>query len=178
MTLVAPEGVPSLGARKVKAVVTIADATAPKLATEISAASSVDVTLHLSADGWSPTGSTAKGTAPRRLGSKRTQERLNTTTYSVGSLRYVYDPQGDDADPGNEAKALLLEGSKIHFLERLGLDAEDAPFAVAQKTRDHYLELGPQIPMGDPTDENAEFVMSQDCVYVLPTGPVDGVVAT
>lgn len=178
MTLVAPEGVPSLGARKVKAVVTIADDTAPKLATEISAASSEDVTLYLSADGWSPTGTTAKGTAPRRLGSKRSQERLNTTTYSLGTLRYVYDPQGDDDDPGNEAKALLTEGSKIHLLERLGLDAEEVAFAVGQKTRDHYVELGPQIPMGDPTDENAEFVMAQECVYVLPAGPVDGVVVT
>jgi hypothetical protein len=178
MTLVAPEGVPSLGARKVKAIVTMPAPAAPKLATEINAASSEDVTLYLSADGWSPTGTTAKGTAPRRLGSKRSQERLNTTTYSLGTLRYVYDPQGDDDDPGNEAKALFTEGSKIHLLERLGLDAEEVAFAVGQKTRDHYVELGPQIPMGDPTDENAEFVMAQECVYVLPTGPVDGIVVT
>lgn len=178
MTLVAPEGVPSLGARKVKAVVAVADRTAAKLATEINAATSVDVSLHLRASGWSPTATTNKGQKPRRLGSKRQAEQLNSTTFSLGTLQYVYDPQADEGDPGQEAFDLLKEGTKIDLLERLGLDAESVAFAVGQKTRDHYVNLGPQIPMGDPTDENEEFYISQDVVYVTTEGPVDGVVVT
>lgn len=178
MPLVMPEGVPVLGATSVKAVVTVASPAAPKLATEINAASSKDISLHLSASGWQPDATINKGTKPARLGSKTVSEQFNRTTYTLGTLMYVYDPQGDDSDPGNEAKALLTEGTNIHLLERLGLDAEDDAWAVGQKTRDHYVTLGVQIPTGDRSDENAEFMIKQDVIYVTSAGPVDGTIVT
>jgi hypothetical protein len=178
MTLVMPDGVPVLGATAVKAVVTIADPTAPSLATEINAVTSKDISLHLSGSGWSPGGTTNKGTKPARLGSKTQAEQFNRTTFTLGTLQYVFDPQGDDTDAVNAAKALLVEGTKIHLLERLGLDAETDAWAAGQKTVDHHVELGPQIKgPADRSDENAEFVIMQDVIYVSGAGPVDGVIA-
>lgn len=176
MTLVMPEGVPTLGATKVKGVISIASQTAPKLATEINVATSVDLSLFLYPAGWSPTGNTAKGTRPVRLGSKKEREIFNRTTWSLGALQYVYDPQAIDTAPGNAAKALLVEGAVLHLLERLGLDAETVAFAIGDRTRDHWVRCGPQIPSGDRTDENGEFYMMQELIYVNSLAPVDGVV--
>lgn len=179
MTLVMPEGVPVLGATKVKAVVSIVAPAAPKLATEINATTSKDISLHLAGSGWSPGATVNKGTKPARLGSKTQAEQFNRTTFTLGTLSYVFDPQADDTDPVNAAKVLLTEGTEIHLLERLGLDAETEVFAVGQQTVDHHVSLGPQIKgPADRSDENAEFVIMQDVIYVSADGPVDGTIVT
>jgi hypothetical protein len=177
MTLVVPDGVPTLGAIKVKGVLTIATPASPSLATEINAASSKDISVHLYPAGWTP-GDTAIGTAQRRLGSKSVKQQFNTTTYSIGNLQYIYDPQAVSTAAANVAQTLLTAGILIHLVERRGPDASVTAFAVADKVRDHYVRLGPQIPMGDASDENGEFWIQQAIVYVNATGPVDGVLAT
>ena len=177
MTIIMPDGVPTLGATAVKAVVAVADMTAPLLATELEATSSVDISLFLSAAGWNPNAASNKGTRPARLGSKTQRDTFNRTTYSLATLQYVYDPQGDDTVAENKAKALLLEGVTIYLVERLGLDAEDDAWAVGQKTRTHKVTLGVQSVGGDRTDENGEFVLMQDAIYANLEGPVDGTIA-
>lgn len=176
MTVVYPEGVPILGNTKVVATLAVASLTAPSLATDINAASSVDLSCYLLPDGWNPTGTQGKGTRQRRLCSKATQERLNTVAWSGPTLRYIHDPQGADADPGNEARELLQEDLTVYFIERMGLDAQDDPFTATERVRVHYLRLGAQIPSGDRTDENGDFFIMQETEYVNE-GPVDGVVA-
>lgn len=178
MPLVMPEGVPVLGNTKVKAVLTIADPTQPALASEINAVTSLDVSFYLYPAGWAPTGATAKGTKPSRLASKYDREALNRTTWSMGALQYVYDPSVSGSAAVNKAKTMLTYGLKIHLLERKGLDAELVDFAVGQFTRDHYMQLGAQIPGGDNTDQNAEHMIMQELIYVGVAGPVDGIVVT
>lgn len=178
MSLVMPEGVPTLGNIAVKAVVTIASIAAPALATELNAAGSEDISLHLYPAGWGPTADTPLGTAPARLGSRKIRQSFNRTTFSLPALQYVYDPQADVADPGNEAFDLLKEGLEFYLVERRGLDAETDVWAVGQKVRVHHVELGPQVTQGDPTDENAEFYIMQVVRYVNGDGPTEGVVAT
>lgn len=176
MTLVMPEGTPTLGAVKVKAAAAVSVLTAPKLATEINAASSVDISCHLLADGWAPTAETAKQNKKRRLCSKKDTEQLSTTTYRLAALRYVHNPQAADATAGNEARQLLKEGLKFYIIERHGKDAQTAPFAVADRVRTHWIVLGPQIEMNDP-DENGEFYIYQEVAYVTADGPTPGIVA-
>lgn len=177
MTVVYPEGTPTLGTVSVRAVLTILSQVAPKLATEINAATSVKADLYLQPGGWNPTGATAKGTKPARLASKRDTQALNRTSYEIADLMYAHDPQGDDSDPGNEMKEVCVEGAKLYIVERRGPDAEDDAWVVTEKVRTHYIMLGPQIPMGDPADENAEHFIQQSLVYIN-NGPVDGVIAT
>lgn len=177
MTLVIPEGTPTLGNVKVKVLVTMPDLAAPSLATAINAVTAVDGSCYLFPEGWAPTGTTAKGSRRPRLCQKSQVEVLNRTTYSVGALQYIHNPQLDDAGAGNEMRELLVEGAKLYFVERQGLDAQDTAFAETQRIRTHYLELGPQIWSGDATDENGEFFITQEAVYVNGSGPVDGVIA-
>lgn len=176
MTLVMPEGTPTLGAVKVKATASIANRTAPALATEINAASAVDISCHLLADGWNASAETAKNTKKRRLCSKADTEQLGVTTFRVAALRYIHNPQATDAAAGNEARNLLKAGLKFYFVERHGKDAQTTAFAVGDRVRSHYLELGPQIEMPDP-DDNGEFFIYQEVAYVSAGGPVVGTVA-
>lgn len=176
MTLVMPEGTPTLGAVKVKVTAAIANRLAPSLATEINAAAAVDISCHLLADGWQATAETAKNNKKRRLCSTADTEQLGVTTYRVAALRYVHNPQAADATLGNEARTLLKVGLKFYFVERHGKDAQTAPFAVADRVRSHYLVLGPQIEMPDP-DDNGEFFIYQEVTYVAAGAPVVGTVA-
>jgi hypothetical protein len=52
----------------------------------------------------------------------------------------------------------------------------DDVFAVGDRVRTHYVELGPQWESGDVTDENGEFYIMQDVIYVARK-PVIGIVA-
>lgn len=176
MTVVYPEGTPTLGNTKVKAVLSISDLEAPDLSSEINAGTSVDISCYLYPAGWSPTGTTAKGTKPDRLCSKTSLEQLNRTTYSLGDLQYVYDPQASSSAEANAARTLLAEGTSLYLVERIGLDSDDVAFAAGQAVRTHYVTLGAQIPSGDRTDENGEFYIMQSLVYAN-SGPVDGVIA-
>lgn len=177
MTVVYPEGTPTLGNTKVAAVLSVAAIAAPKLATEISAVTSVDLSCYLMASGFNPTATTNKGTKPRRLCSKRTLEQFNASTYGFDALQYVHNPQGADIAVGNEARKLLVEGTKLYLVERQGLDAQNDGWTVAEQVITHYVEMGPQIRSGDRTDENGEFYITQEVVY-LNNGPVNGVIAT
>lgn len=176
MTVVLPEGTPTLGNTKIAACVAVVDLEAPKVATEISAGTSLDVSGYVYPAGWNPVGSTAKGTAMPRLASVRNKERINRTTYSLPNLQYVHDPQGDDDDPGNEAREMFADGAEVVIVERIGIDADEA-WAVGQHTISHHIRLGPQIDSGDRTDENGEFFIEQAIVYVND-GPVRGVTVT
>lgn len=178
MSITIPEGTPTLANTKLKAVLSIADQLAPKKATEIDAVTSLDFTCYAFADGWAPTGSQAKGTARRRLCSPRAVERLNTVTYSIAALQYSHNPKTADSAPGNEARELLKPGTKIYIAEGQGTDGLDGEIEVGDRIRTHYIELGEQIESGDQTDENGEFFIMQEVVYVTTQGPVAGTVVT
>ena len=173
MTIMYPESTPVLGNVKVKVAVAVADMTAPKLATEINAATSVELSCAFMAAGWTPTGSQGKGTKMRRLCSKFDVEQLNPVQFSLGALQYS---TGDPQNPESDIVDLMVEGARVYVVERLGMDAEDEPFATTQKTRTHYIELGEPIKVYDTTADNGEFYISQEAVYVS-RGPVDGVIA-
>lgn len=173
MTVIYPEGVPVLGNIKVKAVVAVADQAAPKLATEINAGTSVDLSCALTANGWSPTTTQGKSTRQRRLCSKADTEQLSPALHSMGTLTYS---AGDPQSPETDITALMVEGAKLYIVERLGLDAETEAFATTQRVRTHYVQLGAPYPVYDTSADNGEFYMAQEAVYVS-RGPVDGVVA-
>lgn len=173
MTIIFPESTPVLGNVKVKAVVAVADLAAPKLATEINAASSVELSCAFMAAGWTPTGAQSKTNKMRRLCAKFDVEQLNPSQFTLGSLQYS---TGDPQNENTAIKTLMVDGAKLYLVERLGLDAEDVAFAVSQKVRTHYVLLGEPIRVYDTTADNGEFYISQEAVYVS-RGPVDGTIA-
>jgi hypothetical protein len=169
MVVIEPTGVPVLGNTSVRWVATIADTAAPKLATELNAASpaSLDISCYLLADAWEPGQDVSKGAPPRRLCSRTQYERFSTTTLQLGDLRYVIAPQGAAGSDGKKAYEVLTEGLSGYFVERLGLDAKTSNWAVGQFVNVTPVTLGPRIIVGD-TDENGDYTVMQP---VSVTGP-------
>lgn len=175
-TLVYPEGTLTLGATSVVAVPTVVDPAAASLATEVNGAGSLNLAGYLYPEGWNPSADTPTGSRKARLASKTTSQVFNRTNFAIAALQYIHDPQGADADTGNEARDMLQQSVKVHLLERQGPDAETEAWAVGDRYLDHYVELGPQVETGDRADENAEFYVLQSVIYVNGQGPTVGVV--
>ncbi|MDN4174735.1 hypothetical protein QWY28_17370 [Nocardioides sp. SOB77] len=158
-TIYEPDEVGVLGGTKIKVCAAIVDPAAPKLATEVNALTSHDVSLTFLQ--WNPTVTENTGTSPKAVGQKRQYPRPGQAQYAPIEVRYRCDPQADDDDPNNKAKAMLTEGTKQDVLVRKGPDAEDVPFAIGDRTETWRVLCGRQsvVPSGD--DDFAVWVVVQ-----------------
>jgi len=167
VTVYVPEAVPALANVKLQAVLAMADPDTPSLATDINAATSLDLSQFLYADGWTPTLEQGKGQARRRLGSKTNTERMNIPVEQIGNLQYVFDPQEADTEPVNDAYALLVPGTELYLVQRLGMDV-DSPWAVGQFVNVHRVLLGERAEVAPVEDENADIYITQGVINLIP----------
>lgn len=114
----------------VKWVPTIADPTAPKLATELNAATAINLECLLT-EIFAPNASAEVGEV-RRMCSKQVQQRGGTVTLTIEDLIYAYDPQGLATLPINKAYAALVQGAKGFLVVRWGKHVDTA-WAVGDK---------------------------------------------
>jgi hypothetical protein len=154
-----PNGVGVQGNIKVIWVETLTNPDAPTTA-EIGAGTSLDVSYYLYSGGWAPGVTSNRVTAPRRLASRKSRERFGTTTETLGDLVYVVDPQSAAGSDGKKAYEALTEGSTGYFVERPGEDA-DSDIVAGDFVNVYPVEVGPQVISGDPSDEAAEFQVTQ-----------------
>lgn len=166
MTVIYPEATTVQGNIKVKAVLTVADAAAPKLATEINAVTSVDLSCFLR--NLVPDITTNTGTAPPRLCTTIQLPQEGLTQFSAFELRYVYDPQAADSTDDNAAKELLVQGTELYLVIRKGLDARETPYAATQHAEVWKVRLGRQNRVQSGDDEFAEFEISQMAFPLSP----------
>lgn len=159
MTVIFPEATPVLGNVKLKAVLAVLDATAPKLATEYNAATSLDLSCFVRPINLNNV-STGTGTSPRRLCTTITLPNEGVTEIGAFELRYVYDPQAADTSPENKAKALLVRGLELSFVFRKGLAFTQAA-AVGDRTETWRVRMGRQNLVTSGDDDQAEFEVSQ-----------------
>lgn len=167
MSVLFPEATQVYGNTSVTVVQSIADVAAPKLATEINAASSVNVSCFLYSGGVG-TSTTNKGEAPRRLCTKSVLQQFGTTTYEVTDLQYTYDPQEASAHDNNKARVALAEGSEVYLVIRRGLDAQDTAYAAGQKVDVWKVKLGPQNKTQTGDGEFDEYSITQSVVAMTP----------
>jgi len=160
MVAVSPTGVKTQGAVKVSFVPTIASPAAPTNA-EVIAAGSLDISCYLLADGLPRTVDNAKGNPPRRLCTTKQYEQLGSTTFSIGDIHYIVDPQGAAASTGMKAWEKLTPGTTGYFVVRLGIDPVATDWATGQFVEVWPVKLGNRMIDGDPTDEFAEFFVTQ-----------------
>lgn len=161
MTIIMPEGVPTLGNTSVRWVASIASLDAPELdELTATAPASLDITCFLMADGWQPGQNVSRGNAPRRLCQRSTIERITSTTQTLGDLSYSFDPQGAQGSDGKKAFEALTEGKQGFLVERLGLDARTDAWAKDDFVNILPVTLGPQLIVA-PTDEAGEYMITQ-----------------
>lgn len=172
MSIIFPEGVTARGQIKLKAVMTIANPASPSLATEINAASSLDVSCFVYADGWSHTLEQNKVEAPLRLCTKRTSDKFGNAKFTLQDLMYVVDPQAAAASDGVKAYETLLPDLSLWFVERQGLNAETDDFTAGEFVNLHPVQLSSERDItGDPSDEANEFMVIHPMVYTTPYKP-------
>ncbi len=177
MTVVFPTGVTAEGNVKAVVVAAIADKAAPKLATEINAASSVDISGYVMAGQFTPGGEQASG-QNRRLGSKQTFQRLGRENPTFGDLQYVYYPQATAPDANNKAFETLVNLYTGFIVIRYGLDAQTTAFAVSQKVDVWPVEFGVQRKNPPPEDDEFALLTITQAVAVTGTVQRNAVVAT
>jgi hypothetical protein len=163
MTVVFPTGVKAQGNIKVSWVPTFTNYLAPTVA-QVTATGSLDLSCFLHSDGFNPTVDSNKGNPPRRLCTKKQYEQFGSTTYSLADLSYVVDPQGVALSNPMLAYEKLIPGTAGFFAVRNGLDAQLVDWTAGQFVSVWPVTLGDRLIMGDPTDEFAEFTVSQSVI--------------
>lgn len=173
MTIIYPEATPVQGNTSLVLMTSVAALAAAKLATEINAATSINVSCFVR--DWNPEMTSNTGNAPARLCSTVQLPVEGNTQFAPIEARYVYDPQADDTAPDNKAKAFLVRGTEFYALVRKGFDAQTAAFAVGQRYELWRFRAGRQNRVRSGTDEFSEYEISQ--MWFPLTEPVDGVIA-
>jgi hypothetical protein len=126
-----PAATKAFGAEKWVFVPTIADPTAPKLSTELNAAGALDVTKMFFASSARPDASANMAKAERRLGDVESFEFVGETSYTLGEVRYSFNPQGAALSTGVQAFEKLPQGTTGYLVRRLGIN-RDTDLAVGQ----------------------------------------------
>jgi hypothetical protein len=159
-----PAGVQVRKTVRLAFVTTIADLDAPKIATEINAASSQDISCYTTPEGWKPSLTQNKGTAPRRVCSGVDRQVLGSSMYELPDLLYANNPQGEAASVGVLATEKLVPGTSGYIIERLGLNIDTVDYAVGQFVNVWPVTLGDQVDEYDITDEFGEYLIRQPLV--------------
>ena len=144
MVLVIPPGIESDGADLLVWVPTLADPSAPTVA-EVTGTSAVAFACYLT--NTFDANASQDTTDDKRYCSPDVTQIAGKTTWSIGQLEYIADPQNPES-VSNKASMALVEGAKGYIVRRMGKDVETAPALVT----DDYVEvysatLGPQVLM-------------------------------
>lgn len=171
MTVLFPEATKAQGNTSVTVAQTVTVA-APKIATEVNAASSVNVSCFMYSGG-AGTSTQNKGSAPDRLCSTDTFEQFGRTTYTVTDLQYLYDPQGDEESDSNAARTALTEGTEVWLVVRRGKSAQNDAYTVGDIVDLWHVRLGRQNKTQTGEGEFDEYSITQSVIVLEP--PVEDV---
>lgn len=158
---VRPAGVSAFGNEKWIFVTTIADKDAPD-ATEVNHVSNaLDISGYLYADSFDgPSADTSRVTAPRRVMDQTQLAALGTTTFNMGDLVYMVDPQAAGGSDGKDAYEFLDDNLTGFLVNAPGFDPDTdltaGDFVVVYPAR-----LGPKVITRTGTGEDGEFAVRQ-----------------
>lgn len=161
---------PADGNTLVKLVPAIADTSAPKVATELNAASAVDISCYLSAGGWKPSLSEQVIT-DERLCTTQTYEQKGRSQRGL-EVEYIDNTNSTNSTAFNKAKDTLVPGTPMFVVVRTGLPYDTA-LAAGQKVTVYPVTPGEYNEM--PPEANSVFKIGQK---LFVTGKVKISVAT
>lgn len=148
------DGIASNETVSVKWVATIADTSAPKLATEVSAASSAALEC-LMTEKISPDASVDK-VSLRRACSSAVRERNGAITRTIADIIAVYDPQSALTVPLNAAYSKLVPRAQGYLVIRWGKHVDTA-WAVGDKVDVYPVEVGYRTKIAGADNEELTF---------------------
>ena len=144
-TLTVPPGIKSDGSWKVAFVTTLADPAAPKLATEVNAAGSVDGSCLLTKGGIGLDNSVEKF-KDERLCTIDVFEQIGSVTWTVSDITFVIDPQ-TPTSATNKLYALVKDGWTGYLVIRMGKDSKTDFVAATDKVWVVPVYIAPAVPI-------------------------------
>lgn len=162
-----PAAAKAFGREKWMFVPTIANTASPSLASEINAAGSLDVTMMFFTSSARPDASVNMAKAARRLGDIESYEFVGETSYTLGEIRYSFDPQAAALSNGVKAFEKFPAGTTGYLVRRLGID-RNTDFAVGQFVSIFSVEFGPQVEVTEGDGESAEVAIKQGVALNAP----------
>lgn len=147
---------PADGNTLVKLVTAIADTSAPKVATELNAASSVDISCYLTAAGWKPSLSEQVIT-DERLCTTQTYEQKGRSQRGL-DVEYIDNTNSTNSATFNKAKDTLVPGTPQFIVVRTGLPYTTA-LAAGQKVTVYPITPGEYSEL--PPEANSVFKIAQ-----------------
>lgn len=138
---------PADGNVLVKLVAAIADTSAPKVATEINAAGSIDISCYLTGGGYKPSLSEQVIT-DERMCTTQTYEQKGRSQRGL-EVEYIDNTNSPNQTTYNKAKDTLIPGTAQYLVVRTGLPyataaASGQKFTVYPITAGEYNELPPE----------------------------------
>ena len=148
----------------------------PVATTEVGAASSLDVTRIMVANGTArPSQTTNRVTAERRLGDTTTNEFIGDTSFQGGDWVYAFDPQAATGSNGKKLFEKIGSGYTGFLVERMGVGRATAP-AAGQFVNVYPISIGPSMPVEAGQDESSEAAMT--CTVAVTNQPALSVALT
>lgn len=138
ITDVFPVGVMSPGNNLAIAVPTLTTPTAPKMA-DIGA-TALDMTDYIMADSWAMKFDQARDD-DTRLGDESKRETFGIATIAMEEINYIYNPQGAGTETGNKMPSVLVPGTSIYIVIRMG-KARATALAIADIVDVYQVQLG------------------------------------
>ena len=147
---------PADGNTLVRLVTAIADTSAPKVATELNAGSSVDISCYLTAGGWKPSLS-EQVISDERVCTTQTYEQKGRSQRGL-EAEYIDNTNSANATTFNKAKDTLVPGTPMFVVVRTGLPYGTA-LAAGQKVTVYPITPGEYSEL--PPEANSVFKIAQ-----------------
>jgi hypothetical protein len=170
-----PTGVKVQGNDKIVAMTAVADESAPSLASEINAATSVELTKAMYG-AWDAPVSVDTGSAPTRVGTEAVLPEEGNANRQIIPAAFPVDPSKPKTDPVNKVWATLVKGAILEVFVRRGV-SKDTPFAVGDTGLVYKVRVG-YVPEPSRTgdDAYAEYQVATNLIP-LTEEPVEAVLA-
>lgn len=176
MTIAFPEAVKVNGNTGLVAATTApTDPDAPSLASDINAATSLNVSMYVFGT-IEFTKTVNKGAAPKRMGQGASLQEFGDEAHEIGTIMLVWGPQEDDSEEVNEAKAMFVDGAELWLYIRRGVDAE-TPYAAADKVEVRHVRINGGRPGQTGDGEFDQYAWLCEAVDIEPPLTYAGVIA-
>lgn len=166
-----PQGVKVQGNQKIIAMLSVASDAAPSVATDIGAATSVELTEALYGT-WDAPVNVDTGSAPTRIGTQSVLPEEGNANRQVIPAAFPVDPSKPKTDPVNKVWATMTEGAILKIFVRNGT-SKNTDFAVDDTGLTYTVRVGYVPPDPGRTGDDA-FAEFQIATNLIPLGePVE-----
>lgn len=159
MPAIRPAGTKNWGNTMVVFVPTLTSLTSPSVA-EATAVSALDVTKMFYQSSPMPDASTDMVEAPMRIGDVESYEFTGQTKWTLGEVRYSFNPQAAAASDGKKAFEKFPQGTTGYLIVRRGMN-RDTALAVGQFVSIYPVEFGVQVESTEGDGAGSEVAIKQ-----------------